>query len=89
MIEIIGVRFKRVGKIYYFDPEGKKYAAGDNVIVETARGVEMGEVALANRLVEEESVVMPLRPIIRRATDKDFEKLIENRKKEKKPLIFA
>jgi cell fate regulator YaaT (PSP1 superfamily) len=83
MIEIIGVRFKRVGKIYYFDPEGKKYAAGDNVIVETARGVEMGEVALANRLVEEESVVMPLRPIIRRATDKDFEKLIENRKKEK------
>jgi len=83
MIEIIGVRFKRVGKIYYFDPEGNKYAAGDNVIVETARGVEMGEVALANRLVEEESVVMPLRPIIRRATDKDFEKLIENRKKEK------
>ena len=53
LIEIIGVRFKRTGKIYYFDPAGLKFQKGDRVVVETARGVELCEVWLENRTVEE------------------------------------
>ena len=71
MSEIIGVRFKNVGKIYYFDPNGMQLKNGQKVIVETARGVECGEVALENREVDPESLVFPLKPIIRVATDKD------------------
>lgn len=82
MINIIGVRFKRVGKIYYFDPGSEKYEVGDHAIVETSRGVEMGEVMLSNRLVTEETVVTPLKPVIRKATEKDFDKLRENQAKE-------
>lgn len=83
MIEIIGVRFKSVGKIYYFNPLGEEYAKADQVIVETARGIEIGEVMLANRAVAEDAVVMPLKPVIRRATDEDFIKLKDIEKKEK------
>ncbi len=83
MIEIIGVRFKSVGKIYYFDPVGEEYSKDDYVIVETARGVEIGEVVLANRAVAEEAVVTPLKAVIRRATNEDFAKSKENEKKEK------
>ncbi len=78
MIDIIGVRFKRVGKIYYFAPGDEQYAAGDHVIVETSRGVEMAEVVLTNRSVEEEDVSLPLREVIRRATDDDFRVVEEN-----------
>ena len=53
MVEIIGVRFKQVGKIYYFSPKGIKFDAGDHAIVETVRGVECGEVVIANRNVDE------------------------------------
>ena len=83
MIEIIGVRFKSVGKIYYFDPLGEEYHKNDQVIVETARGMEIGEVMLSNRLVPDESVVTPLKPVIRRATKEDFTRLEENEKKQK------
>ena len=83
MIEVIGVRFKSVGKIYYFDPNGQKFAKGDHAIVETVRGLEIGEIMLANRDVPEEAVVMPLKQVIRRATDADFKKLEENTRKEK------
>lgn len=82
MIEIIGVRFKDVGKIYYFSPAGNKIECGSHVIVETARGVECGEVVIANREVEDGKVVQPLKSIIRIATEKDLETQKKNREKE-------
>ncbi len=83
MAEVIGVRFKSVGKIYYFDPDGAVMSEGDSVIVETARGVECGEVATANREVDTERIVKPLKKVIRKATPSDFKQIEENRKKEK------
>lgn len=83
MITVIGVRFRKVGKIYYFDPTGIEFEKGDSVIVETARGVEFGTVVLAPREVSEESVVQPLKPVIRKATPEDFATNAENREKEK------
>lgn len=84
MTEVVGIRFKEVGKIYCFDPIGIKLSEGQRVIVETARGVECGTVATANRMVEDDEIVAPLKPIIRIATDKDLKKLEENKEKEKK-----
>ncbi|MBQ6873067.1 MAG: stage 0 sporulation family protein [Clostridia bacterium] len=83
MAEVIGVRFKEVGKVYYFDPQGKEYETGKKVIVETAIGIECGEVALANKQVAEEEIVSPLKTVIRTATEKDLQTLEENREKEK------
>ncbi len=77
-IEVIGVRFKEVGKVYYFDPDGEKFAIGDKVIVETSRGTECGEVAAGNRLVPEEKVVMPLKKVLREATPEDLHHVEEN-----------
>lgn len=82
MTEIIGIRFKDVGKIYYFSPAGNKIECGSHVIVETARGVECGEVVIANRKVEDSKVVQPLKSIIRIATEKDLETQKKNREKE-------
>mgnify|MGYP002541371882 CR=1 FL=1 len=82
MVQIVGVRFKSVGKIYYFDPGELTLEVGESVIVETARGVEMGTVALANRLVDESGVVQPLKKVVRAATQEDFNKVEENKKKE-------
>lgn len=76
--EIIGVRFKEVGKIYYFDPAGKTFSAGDSVIVETSRGIEYGKVAIANKRVGGTKVVLPLKKVIREANEKDKKKLREN-----------
>ncbi|MBO7209027.1 MAG: stage 0 sporulation family protein [Clostridia bacterium] len=84
MVEIIGVRFKEVGKIYYFDPTNIKFKIGDMAIVETSRGVEIGEIALDNRPVPEEELVSPLRPVIRMATKEDMQKLSEIEGKEKR-----
>ena len=78
MTEVVGIRFKEVGKIYCFDPIGIKLSEGQRVIVETARGVECGTVATANRMAEDDEIVAPLKPIIRIATDKDLKKLEEN-----------
>ena len=74
MTEIIGVRFKDVGKIYYFSPNKNTVKCGSHVIVETARGVECGEVVIANREIEDDKVVQPLKSIIRIATDKDLKR---------------
>ena len=82
MTEIIGVRFKDVGKIYYFDPDLKKLKKGDRVIVETARGIECGEVALENRDISEDEIIHPLKPIIRLACEDDIKIAEQNRKKE-------
>ncbi len=83
MAEVIGVRFKEVGKVYYFDPNGVQMKKGDMAIVETARGVECGEVAMENREIDDKDIVHPLKKMIRKATQGDLKKVEENRKKEK------
>ncbi len=83
MAEIVGVRFKEVGKVYYFDPDGANLKKGDKVIVETARGIECGEVAMDNRIVDDEEIVHPLKMIIREATEEDLKTVEENKRKEK------
>ena len=80
MAQIIGVRFKEVGKVYYFDPCGIETTVGQHVIVETARGVEYGEVAIANRDIEEGEVIKPLKKLLRVATHSD-EKVVETNQK--------
>lgn len=83
MAEVIGVRFKENGKSYYFDPKGKEYKIGDLVIVDTARGIELGEVANGNQTVSDEDVVQPLREVVRTATDADLKRREELKEKEK------
>lgn len=83
MAEIVGVRFKGAGKVYYFDPDDKPFSKGESVIVETARGIECGEVAMENREVPEDQIVKPLKMIIRTATPEDLKIVAENRAKEK------
>lgn len=83
MVEVIGVRFKPVGKIYFFDPKEFKFSLGDKVIVETVRGYEIGSVAVQNKEVLPDEKFMPLSPVIRPATDEDIAKDAENKEKEK------
>ncbi len=83
MIKVIGVRFRNAGKIYYFSPGKLDIKSGDHVIVETARGVEYGNVVLGNREVEDSKVVQPLKPVIRMVTKDDEIREQNNRKKEK------
>ena len=82
MTEVISVKFKDSGKNYYFSPDGKKYNAGDNIIVETSNGLAFGMVAEANHQVEDDRVVPPLKKAIRVANDKDVRRLEENKAKE-------
>ena len=90
MTRVIGVRFRNVGKIYYFSPKDFDICVGDHVIVETARGVEYGHVVLAPRDVEDEKVVQPLKEVIRIATPQDDKKEEANRKREKEAYqIFS
>ena len=83
MTEVVGVRFKEVGKIYYFAPNSIKLKLGDYVIVETARGVECGQIAMTNRKINDDDIVHPLKKIIRKANEEDILRIEENRKKEK------
>lgn len=83
MTEVIGVRFKEVGKIYYFDPDSTPLKVGDYVIVETARGIECGQVAMANRNIDDKDIVHPLKKMLRKANEEDLAILEENKKKEK------
>lgn len=83
IVEVVGVRFKPVGKIYFFDPKGFNFNLGDKVIVETVRGYEIGDIAVANKHVAPDERFMPLSPVIRPATDEDISISIENKEKEK------
>ena len=83
MVKVIGVRFRRAGKIYFFDPTALSINNGDKVIVETARGVEYGSVVIPPKMVEESKIIPPLKPVIRIATEEDEQKEAENRVKEK------
>lgn len=83
MINVIGVRFRRAGKIYYFDPLAFDIEVGDHVIVETARGIEYGQVMIGKRRIKENKVIQPLKPVIRVATPADDEIELKNKEKEK------
>ena len=83
MVKIIGVRFRTAGKIYFFDPAKFPIKRGDHVIVETARGVEYGTVVGDPRMVEDDKVVQPLKPVLRVATKRDDEQEANNKLKEK------
>ena len=84
MIKVIGVRFRQAGKIYNFSPADFQVNVGDHVIVETARGIEYGSVVQGIREVADDKVIMPLKSVIRIATEEDDKKAIENNEKEKK-----
>ena len=89
MVEVVGIRFKASGKTYYFAPTDIKLRKGEHAIVETARGLEYGEVALANTEVSESDIVPPLRPVVRKATDADKAHNLENKKKEDDAFVLC
>ena len=74
MQEVVGVRFKKAGKIYYFSPDNIELEKGQWAIVETSRGIEYGEIVVGPKLVPEEDIVSPLKKVIRRATEEDAQK---------------
>ena len=86
MIKVIGVRFKKAGKIYYFSPADLNIEKGNYVIVETARGIEFGECVVGIKEIKEEEIVSTLKSVIRIADEKDISKHKENKDKEKKAL---
>lgn len=83
MVDVVGVRFKRAGKIYYFDPGELDIQKGQYVIVETIRGIEYGEVAIGKRSVNDEEVIAPLKSVLRIATEEDLKQVEENKRREK------
>ncbi|MFG6120992.1 MULTISPECIES: PSP1 domain-containing protein [Thalassobacillus] len=89
MIEVIGVRFKQAGKIYYFDPRNIQMSTDDYVIVETVRGIEFGKVVIANRQVDEEDIVLPLKKVIRIADEKDKLTVTENKENAKEAFAVC
>ena len=82
MTKVIGVRFRQAGKVYYFAPGKFSPAQGEAVIVETARGVECGEIAMDNRNVNDDEIVKPLKKLLRIATEDDLKKVEENKEKD-------
>lgn len=86
MTVVVGVRFKKAGKIYWFDPDNIDFKAGDDVIVETVRGIEFGKVLIENRDVSEEELVLPLKKVIRKASQEDYKTLEQNIEKAAKAL---
>ena len=89
MKKIIGVRFKKLGKIYFFNPENLNIKKGDKVIVETAQGEEYAEVLIANRIVDDDKIVAPLKKVLRIATNKDTKHYEDCKKKEKEAFNVA
>lgn len=86
MVKVAGVRFKNAGKVYYFDPDELEVACGDNVIVETARGLEFGTVTMEITEIREEEVIQPLKKIVRIANEDDIRRHEENEMKKEKAL---
>ena len=89
MIKIVGVRFKKAGKIYYFDPAGLDIEINQDVIVETARGLEFGHIVVGGKEISEEELVSPLKPIIRIATEEDKKVYNENKEKAKETFVLC
>lgn len=86
---IVGIRFKKVGKIYYFSPGGISLIVGDGVIVETARGIEFGKVVIAPRDEADEKLFSPLKTVIRKATDADVAQVLKNANRREETLVIA
>ncbi|MBR5942374.1 MAG: stage 0 sporulation family protein [Clostridia bacterium] len=86
MTEVVGVKFKEGGNMYYFAPNGLKLSIGENAIVETARGLEYGSVVLANKELDDSEIVSPLKNVVRKATKADDEVYAKNKEKEKEAL---
>src|SRR6056297_576992 len=89
MYTVVGVSFKKAGKIYYFDPDDIELEKGEYVIVETARGMEFGEIVLGKKEVSEEEIVAPLKKVTRKATMKDKEKNEKNKEQEKEAFTIC
>ena len=89
MTEVVSIKFKSSGKNYYFSPEGIALRAGDKVIVETAKGLEIAECSQENRMVEDNVIVKPLRPVVRLATEQDRRTDEQNRLKEKEAFAIC
>ena len=89
MIKVVGIRFQRAGKIYYFDPLDYDLETAMHVIVETARGVEMGTVLIPPKEVEDDKVIQPLKPVIRVATDEDEKVMERNKEKEAEAYVIC
>lgn len=89
MIKVVGVRFRQAGKIYYFDPAFLEIHRDDHVVVETVRGVEFGQVVLPTRFVKEDEVVLPLKQVLRIATDEDHAQMHKNQSAAKKALSIC
>ena len=89
MIKVVGIRFQRAGKIYYFDPLDYDLETAMHVIVETARGVEMGTVLIPSKEVDDDKVVQPLKPVIRIATDDDEKVIEKNKEKEAEAYVIC
>ena len=89
MVEIVGISFREAGKIYFFSPGNISFTQGDKVIVETARGVEMGTVKVANKMVSESEIVPPLKAVTRKATPDDIERDERNRELEMDAAIIC
>ncbi len=79
--KIIGVRFKPIGKIFYFDPMEQEFTTDDKVVVETVRGLELGDVVIANKEIDLDEFGIPLKPIIRKATERDIAQKLDNDKR--------
>ena len=88
MAEVVGVRFKENGKVYYFDPDSKAYSKNEKVIVETVRGIECGEVATVNHKINDAEILHPLKKVIRAATEADLKIVNENEKKAKDWSVY-
>ena len=89
MKEVVGIKFKKPGKIYFFDPSGLKLNLQDSVIADTANGEEFAKIAMANKLMPDEKIVEPLRKVIRLANKKDIKQYEENKEKEKEAFDIA
>lgn len=89
MLTVVGVRFKKAGKIYYFSPGGIRLECQDGVIVETARGLEFGIVVIGPRQVTEDQISMPLKHVLRKATHKDYKQVEKNKERESKAFAIG
>ena len=89
MPNVVGIRFKRAGKVYYFDPGDLVLEQGEFCVVETARGLEYGEVAGKSRVIDEESVVSPLKSVVRKATEEDRDRVLSNEQFEQEAFNVA
>ena len=78
MATVIGIKYNSTSKMYYFDPKGVQFQEGDGAIVETPRGIEYANVVMANKEVDESQIVSPLKPILRKATAEDMERVKKN-----------